>query len=172
MSIFYNDAIQHSLLKVIAFVSEFQGEERDTLIEELQEDFVAFPQCEVEEAFFIDPLEVAFVAHDLLAGPVGAHEEVHVFGGPAVGDKGDDAAVAPLGDGEAGFLAHFAQHAVLGAFVGLELPSHSEPFVVVEVVLFFGAVKHQVLITAFEIAKGGLDHSLDSQRPKNLSYTS
>jgi len=138
-------------------VGQFQGEERDVFIDKSEEDLVAFPQGEFEEALFVDPFEVAFVAGDLLAGPVGTHEEVHVFGGPLVGDEGDDAAVAPLGDGKAGLFADLTQHTVFGALSFFELASHAEPFVVIEVVFFFRSVQHKVLVAALEVTEGGWD---------------
>ncbi len=157
-SVFYGFAVQHSLLQVIALVGQFQGEEGDVFIEEFKEDFVAFPHGEIEEALFVDPFEVAFVADDLFAFPFGADEEVHLFGGPDVMYEGDDAAVAPFGDFEAGLFADLAQHAFLGALPHLELTSHAKPFVVVEVIFFFGAMQHQVLAAAFQVTEGGLFH--------------
>ena len=104
-SVFYGFAVQHSLLQVVALVGQFQGEEGAVFVEEFKEDFVAFPHGEIEEALFVDPFEVAFVAGDLFAFPFGADEEVHLFGGPDVMYEGDDAAVAPFGDFEAGLFA-------------------------------------------------------------------
>lgn len=63
--------------------------------EEAEEDFVAFPEVEVEEALFVDPCQLSLVAVGLSAGPFGGSEEVHVFAGPYVADKGHNAAVLP-----------------------------------------------------------------------------
>ena len=136
-------------------VGEFQGEEGGMFVNEFQEDLVAFPKGKFKELFLVDPFEVAFVAFDFVAGPFGADEEMHVFCFPDIGDEGDDAAVAPLGDGIACFFEHFAQHAVLGALPFFELTADTEPFVVVQVVFLFGAVEHEVLVAAFQVAEGG-----------------
>ena len=153
-------------------VGQFQGEKGRLLVDEAEEDFVTFPHCKFQKTLFFNPFEVTFITLNLFAGPVGADKEMHVFALPDIGDEGNDAAVAPLGDGEASLFPHFAEHTFLGAFALLEFSSHAEPFVVVEVVFFFGAMEHEVLVTSFQIAEGGLFHSLDSQIPKNLSYTS
>ena len=119
------------------------------LIDETEENLVAFPHGEVQQVLLLDPFEVALVAFDLVTCPIGADEDVHVFVVIDIVHEGDDAAVAPLGDSESCFFPHFPQHAVLGALPFLELATHAEPFVVVEVVLFLGAVQHEVLAAAF-----------------------
>ena len=129
------------------------------LVDEAEEDLVAFPHGEVQQPLLLDPLQVALVAFDLLSGPVGADEDVHVLVIVDVVHKGDDAAIAPLRDGKARLLPHLAQHAVLGALPFLELAAHAEPFVVVEVVLFLGAMQHEILAAAFQIAKCCLFHN-------------
>ena len=143
-------------MELVAFIGEFKGEEGCFFVEESKENLVAFPHGEFEQVFFLNPFEVTFVAHDFVAGPFGTHEEVHVFVFPSVGDEGDDAAVAPLGDGESGLFPHFAQHTVLWAFPFLEVTSYAEPFVVVKIVFFFGAVEHEVLGASFQVAESGL----------------
>ena len=113
---------------------------------------IAFPHGKVQQALFFNPFEVAFVAFDLVARPVGAYEDVHMFVVVDVMHKGDDAAIALFSDGESCLFPHLAQHAVFRALPFLELAAHAEPFVVVEVVLFLGAVQHEVLATALQIA--------------------
>ena len=144
--------IQNGLFQGVVFVGELEGEKRPVLVDESKEDLVAFPHGESEEVLFLYPFEVALVAFDLVARPVSADEDVHVLIVVDVVHKGDDAAVAPLRDGETCLLPHLAQHAVLGAFAFLELAAYAEPFVVVEVVLFLGAVQHEILRAAFQIA--------------------
>ena len=147
-------------MEFIAFIGEFQRKEGGFFVNQFEKDFVAFPHGEFEEAFFLDPFEVTLVAHDFVAGPVGADEEVHVLCLPDVGDEGDDAAVAPLCHRVACLLPDLAQHAVFRALPFLELTAYTEPFVVIEVILFLGAVQHQVLRVVFQIAEGGLFHLL------------
>jgi len=117
-------------------------------VDEAEENLVAFPHGKVEQALFFNPFEVAFVAFDLVARPVGAYEDVHMFVVVDVMHEGDDATVAPFRDGESCLFPHLAQHAVFRALPFLELAAHAEPFVVVEVVFFLGAVQHEVLATA------------------------
>ena len=147
--------VEDGALEGIALIGKFEGEERRVFLQEFEEDLVAFPHGKLEEMFFLDPFEVALVAHDLVAGPVGTDKEVHVFRFPDVGDEGDDAAVAPLRDGEARLFANFTEHAVFGALPFFELAAHAEPFVMVQVVFFLGAVKHEVAGAAFQVAEGG-----------------
>ena len=143
--------IQNGCFQRVVFVGQFQREERSVLVNEAEENLVAFPHGEFEETLFLDPFEVALVAFNLVARPIGADEDVHVFVVVDVVHKGDDAAVAPFRDGEAGLFPHLAQHAVLGALPFLELAAHANPFVVVLVVLFLGAVQHEVLAAALQI---------------------
>ena len=143
--------VQNSFFEGIVFVGQFEREEWPMLIDEAEENLVAFPHGEVQQVLLLDPFEVALVAFDLVTRPVGADEDVHVFVVIDVVHKGDDAAVAPFRDGEARLLPHLAQHAVLGALPFLELAAHAKPFVVVEVVLFLGAVQHEVLAAALQI---------------------
>ena len=128
-------------------------------VDETQENLVAFPHGEVQKALFLNPFEVALVAFNLIARPVGADKDVHVLVFIYVVHKSDNAAVAPFRDGEASLFPHLAQHAVLWALPFLELAAHAEPFVVVEVILFLGAVQHEVLRSAFQIAKCCLFHN-------------
>ena len=118
-------------------------------VDETEEDLVAFPHGQFKKALLFNPFEVAFVTFDVVASPVGANEDVHVFVVIDVMHKGDDAAVTPFRHGEAGLFPHLAQHAILGALPFLELAAHAQPFVVVEVILFLGAVQHKVLAAAF-----------------------
>ena len=151
-SIIYRFSVQNRFLEEVAFVGEFKGEEGSFFVDEPEKYLVAFPHGQFEEAFFLDPFEVALVAHDLVASPVGTHEEVHVFAFPDIRDEGYDAAVAPLGDGKPSLFPHLAQHAVFGTLTFLEMAAHAKPFVVVQVIFFFGAVEHEVLVAAFKIA--------------------
>ena len=151
-------AVEDSFLKFITFIGQFQGEEGRMILDKLKEDLVAFPHREFQQTFLIDPFEVSFITYDLVAGPVRADEELHEFVFPAVGDEGDDAAVAPLRDGIARFFPHFAQHAVLGALPVLEMSPYPKPFIVVVVDFFFGTVQHQVAVAAFEVAESGRFH--------------
>ena len=143
--------VEDSGLQRVVLVGQLQREERPFLADEAQEDLVAFPSGQFKEVLFVDPFEIAFVAFDLLAGPVGADEDVHMLVGIDVVNEGDDAAVAPLRHGEAGLLPHLAQHTVLWALPFLELAAHAEPFVVVEVVFLLGTVQHEILRATFKI---------------------
>ncbi len=143
--------VQDGFLERVIFVGQLQREERPMLVDEAEEDLVAFPHGEVKEALLFDPFEVALVAFDLVTRPVGADEDVHVFVIVDVVHEGDDAAIAPFRHGEACLFPHLTQHAILGALPFLELAAHAEPFVVVEVVLFLGAVQHEVLAAALQI---------------------
>ena len=144
--------VEDGCLQRVVLVGQLQREERPFLADEAQEDLVALPSGQFKKVLFVDPFEVAFVAFDLLASPVGADEDVHMLVGIDVMDEGDDAAVAPFRHGEAGLLPHLSQHTVLGALPFLELAAHAEPFVVVDVVLLLGAVQHEVLVAALQIA--------------------
>ena len=159
-------AVEDSFLKFITFIGQFQGEERCVILDKLKEDLVAFPHREFQQTFLFDPFEVAFVAYDLVADPVGADEEVHEFVFPAVEDEGDDAAVAPVRYGIARFFPHLAQRAVLGALPILEMSPYPKPFIVVEVVFFFGTVQHQVAVAAFEVAESGRFHYIEVRKAK------
>ena len=158
----------------IPLIGYFEGEKRPVFVDEAEEDLIAFPHGKFEQALFFDPFEVALVAFDLVARPVSADEEMHVFAFPDVGDEGDNAAVAPLRDGIARFFPHLAQHAVLGALPFFELAAHPEPFVVVEVVFFLGAVQHEVLAAALKVTLGGLFHcsSIFESGPSTLRLAS
>ena len=121
------------------------------LIDEAEENLVAFPHGKVQQVLLLDPFEVALVAFDLVTCPIGTDEDVHVFVVIDVMHEGDDAAVAPFRDGKARLLPHLAQHAVLWALPFLELAAYAEPFVVVEVVFLLGAVQHEILAAALQI---------------------
>ena len=152
-------SIQNSLFQAVVLIGQLQGKERPLLVNQSQENLVAFPRWKFKKPLFLNPFEVAFVAVGLLASPFGADEDVHLLGGPDVVDEGDDAAIAPRRNGEARFLKDFAPHAILGAFAFLELAAHANPFVVVLVVFFFGAVQHEVLAAALQVTLGGLFHT-------------
>ena len=152
-------AVEFGLNEVVAAIYELEREEWLCGVhQQTEEDLVALPQREVEEAAFVNPLQIALVACGLLTAPVGSGEEVHVFAGPYVADEGNNAAVLPARDRETCLLAHFAQHALVGAFVGFALAAYANPFVVAGVVGLLDAVEHQVLVAAFHIAEGCLFH--------------
>ncbi len=156
---FHSFSIQNDFFQAFILITQFQREKRSLLVNQSQENLVTFPRWKFKKPLFLNPFEVAFVAVGLLARPVGADEDVHLLGGPDVVDEGDDAAIAPRRDGEARFLKDFAPHAVLGAFAFLELAAHANPFVVVLVVFFLGAVQHEVLAAALQVTLGGLFHT-------------
>ena len=76
------------------------------LVDKSEENFVAFPHGQVQKALFLDPLKVTLVAFNLVAGPIGANEDVHVLVVVDVVDEGDDAAITPFRDGEACLLPY------------------------------------------------------------------
>ena len=143
--------VQYGRFQRVVFVGQFQGEKRPVFVDEAEENLVAFPHGKFEQALFFDPFEVTLVAFDLVARPVGADEDVHVFVVIDVMHEGDDAAIAPFRHGETGLFPHLAQHAVLGALPFLELAAHAQPFVVVKVVFLLGAVQHEILAAALKI---------------------
>ena len=84
---------------------------------------------------------------------------MHVLVGPGVGDEGDDTAVVPASDCQACLLLHLAEHALVGALVGLALAAHADPFPVAGVVFLLHAVQHEVAVAVVDIAKRCLFHS-------------
>ncbi len=156
---FHSFSIQNDFFQAFILITQFQREKRPLLVNQSQENPVAFPRWKFKKPLFLNPFEVAFVAVGLLAFPFGADEDVHLLGGPDVVDEGDDATIPPRGDGKARFFKDFAPHAVLGAFAFLELAAHANPFVVVLVVLLLGAVQHEVLAAALQVTLGGLFHT-------------
>ena len=100
--------VQYGRFQRVVFISQLQGEERSVFVDETEEDLVAFPHGKLKQAFFLDPFEVALVAFNLVAGPVGADEDVHVFVVIDIMHEGDDATVAPFRHGEASLLRHLA----------------------------------------------------------------
>jgi len=129
------------------------------LINKAEENLVAFPRWKFQKPLFVNPFKVAFVANNLFAFPFCADKDVHLLGGPDIMHKSDDAAIAPLGHGEARFLKDFTPHAIFGALPFLELAAHANPFVVVLIVFLLGAVQHEVLTAALKITLGGLFYS-------------
>ena len=78
---------------------------------------------------------------------------------PAVAEEvAAPAAVAPVEHCESGFLPNFTNHTFVGTFVGLTFATYANPLVVAGIVGFLHAVEHQVLIVAFQVAKGSLFH--------------
>lgn len=143
--------VQYGRFQRVVFISQLHGEERSVFVDETEEYLVAFPHGKLKQTLFLDPFEVALVAFNLVAGPVSADEDVHVFIVIDVMHEGDDATVAPFRHGETSLFPHLAQHAVLRALPFLELAAHAQPFVVVEVVFLLGAVQHEILVAALQI---------------------
>ena len=152
-------SVQNSLFQCVIFVGQLQREERSMLIDKAEENLIAFPRWQLQKSLFVNPFKVAFVANNLLTFPFCADKDVHLFCWPYIMNKGNDAAITPLSDGEARFLKDFAPHAVLGALPFLELAAHANPFVVVFVVFLLGAVQHEVLAAALKVTLCGLFHN-------------
>ena len=64
--------------------------------------------------------------------------------------------------GESGFFPCFAQQALLGRFAGFKVTADADPLVVVCIVFRFGAVQHQILTAAFDVAKRRVVHGKTS----------
>ena len=77
---------------------------------------------------------------------------MHIFARITVGNEGDDATVAVIGNGQSRFLPNLTEHTVLGALSVFEMTADSDPFIVVDVILFLGAVKHQIATVSFGVA--------------------
>jgi len=134
-------------------IDQFEGEEGLLRIhDKTQEDAVALPQGKVEEFVFVDPGQFALVAKNLFTAPFGGGEEVHIFAGPDIAHKGDYSSVAPLLHLETSLLAHFAQHAFVGAFIGFAFAAYAYPLVVAGIVLFLYPMEHQILVVALHVA--------------------
>ena len=82
---------------------------------------------------------------------------MHILRFPHIGNKGHNAAVAPMGEGQAGFLLRLAQHAVLGSLAVLKFAAHADPLVVVGIMFFFDAVESKIEI--FEANKKDLQEA-------------
>ena len=105
-----------------------------------------------------EPFQHALVALFQGAGITVGSEQVHIFGGPTVGHKGDDAAVAVIGEGQAGLLINLPQNAVLGTFPVLEFSADADPLIFIEIVFFFDPVEHEIVISTADITQGGVEH--------------
>ena len=86
---------------------------------------------------------------------------MHILRLVAIGDKGHETAVAPARERQTGLLPRFAQGAVLGRLAVLKFAAHADPFVVVEVILLFRAVQHQIFVAALEIDERRVDGAED-----------
>ena len=82
----------------------------------------------------------------------------HILRGPPVGDKGDDPPVSVVGEGKPGLLPGLPEQTVLRALPVLEFAADPDPLVLVQVVLLFHPVEHQVLLSPADIAQRGIDH--------------
>ena len=128
-------------------------------VHQLQKNPVALPLLQSGKLSLVDPRQFALVAVLRRAGKACGVEQVHILGGPDIGDKGHKPTVAVLCEHQSRFLQHLAADAVLRAFLVLKFSADTNPFIVILVVLFFYAVKHQILPIALEIAECRLLHA-------------
>ena len=116
---------------------------------------VALPHGRRAQRLFVQPLQNAFIAFAQRTFEAVGAEKMHILR-PWTHYKGDDAAVAPVCEREAGLLFYLAQDAVLRAFALLEFPADADPFVAVFVVFLLDAVQRQILPAALDIAETGV----------------
>ena len=141
---FSNDgpSVQHGPGQFLSPVDQLQGEKGRVPVQQVQKDPVPRPHGQLPQLFPGHPFQNALVALLHLSGKAPGGEQVHIFTGPHVGHKGDDAPVPVVGEGEAGLFQHLPADAVLGAFPLQELASHADPLVPVFVLLLFDPVEH------------------------------
>ena len=77
---------------------------------------------------------------------------MHIFCVVVVVAESDDAAVAPAREREPCFLAHLAQEAIVRRFAGFKFSANTDPFALVDIVVFFDAVQHQHRVVLFNVA--------------------
>ena len=77
---------------------------------------------------------------------------------PFIGNKGNDRAVAIRSERKAGFLERFPEDALFRTLLPFELAADADPFFMIQVVLLFHAVLHEVTTVFFNIAETGFDH--------------
>ena len=131
-------------------------EKRCALRQQPKENFVPLPDRQVLYFGFGHPFQCALVTVGQRAGKIGAGVQVHPLGGPWLASKIHNAAVGGGLHRQAGFLPHFAQGTGFGSFAGVKLAAHTDPFIVVDVVLLFNAVQHQIAAVLFQVAQSGL----------------
>lgn len=150
---------QRSLNQLIAMITQGQEEERPVFMEVLQEDTVTLPEVQFRDPVLIDPLKNALRAVMKLSGPSVGGKEEHILGRRLIRDKGNEAAEPEAGQGESGFLKDLPEQALDGGLALQELPANADPFPLIEVMLFFDAMEHQILAIPFQVAKGRIEQS-------------
>src|SRR5699024_2624913 len=169
---FYMSAVQHRLHQGVPLIAQLQGEEGLVLPgDQVQEDGVPLPVGDLQQAVPGNPLQHPLVALLQLPGEAVSGEQVHILGGQAVGDKGDDPPVAVVRQGEAGLLAGLPEEAVLRALLVLELPADADPLVLIQVVFLLDPVEHQVFVTPADITERCIDHGYSSKLKPSLAAT-
>ena len=123
------------------------------------------PSLEIGQAchlFFRHPFQHALltgVALYHLALPAVRRVEVDELGHIAP-EEGQQPPAAPAGQGQARFLPHLPEQAVLRALEPLKFAADTHPFIVVVVVLLFHAVEHQVGVLPLQIAERGAENGV------------
>ena len=134
-------------------VNELEREKGGFFGQKAEEYLIPFPDVEPGNVLFRDPFKDALVAFYGLSLKSVRREQVHVFRHAVSGHESDDPP-EPIGRQRvSGLLADLAHEALLRALVLLEVASHTDPFVLVYVVLLHHPVQHQVFPVPFQIAK-------------------
>ena len=85
---------------------------------------------------------------------------MHILGGRFIGYKGHQTTESIFGQGQAGFLPHLPQQAVLRALPLLKLAAYTNPLIMVHIVLLFYPVQHQPAAVFFDVTQCRKDHTL------------
>lgn len=138
-----------------------QGEEKEgpVFIQVPQEDTVPLPKVQFRDPRFVDPLQDALGAVMEFPGPLTSGKEEHIFSRCLIGDEGNEATEPEFRQSEAGFLEDLPEQALDGGLALQELPADADPLSLIEVMLFFDAMEHQVLAISFQVAKGRIKQS-------------
>ena len=83
---------------------------------------------------------------------------MHVLGLPDVGNKGHNATVFVVRQGQTGFLLGLAHDAVLRTLFVLKFAADAEPFVMALVIFLFRAVQHQIIVIFLNINQRCIAH--------------
>ena len=143
----------------LPLVAQLQGEEGRLRGQELQKQVVPRPERQLLHPVQVHPFQVSLVAPSYGAGEAVGGEEVHILGGPLVGDESHQSPEAPGGQRQACLLPHLPQEALLRALPLLALAANADPLVMIQVMLLFDPVEHQNLVSPGDVAQRRILHT-------------
>ena len=146
--------VQNRLRKPVPLVGQLKREKWSLLLYEAEKYLISLPQIQIQNLFLGHPFQSSLAAGCGLPLVSVRCVQTHVLRSPALGGKCHKAPKPPGVQSKPRLLLYLPQKALLRTLPVLKVASHTDPFILIYILLFAHPMKHEIRSALLNIAEG------------------